>query len=55
MSTTASVCPPPFSLSLACAKQKGVVLISSPLFSYSLPSESVSETVMVCYCVLLVG
>lgn len=35
MSTTVSVCPLPFSLSLACLKQKGVILVPSPLFLYS--------------------
>lgn len=48
MSSTASVCPPPFLLSLASLQRKGVFFILSLLFLYSVDSKSVSETVMIC-------
>lgn len=52
MSSTASVCPPPFLLSLASLKQKGVIFILSLLFLYSVYCKSVSETVI--YCMLFI-
>lgn len=53
MSSTASVCPPPFLLSLASLKRKGVFFILSLLFLYSVYSKSVSETVMICVFFIL--